>query len=143
MRSPHWHANVGHHCPTRAQLPGRPRAAAALLEAAVSLLFGLCPLKLCSNATALSRPVPRSRALLEADVSLPVVRRFVKKVEEAALGERVVKGLSPDQKLVKASHCWDLRCTAWLPCKAWRCLSCIHPSVCVGKSLSPQAAAAA
>ncbi|PRW50902.1 Signal recognition particle 54 kDa chloroplastic isoform A [Chlorella sorokiniana] len=41
------------------------------------------------------------RALLEADVSLPVVRRFVKKVEEAALGERVVKGLSPDQKLVK------------------------------------------
>jgi len=30
-----------------------------------------------------------------------VVRRFVKKVEEAALGERVVKGLSPDQKLVK------------------------------------------
>lgn len=34
-------------------------------------------------------------------MSLPVVRRFVKKVEEAALGERVVKGLSPDQKLVK------------------------------------------
>jgi len=26
------------------------------------------------------------RALLEADVSLPVVRRFIKKVEEAALG---------------------------------------------------------
>ncbi|KAI3427161.1 hypothetical protein D9Q98_007098 [Chlorella vulgaris] len=44
------------------------------------------------------------RALLEADVSLPVVRRFVKKVEEAALGERVVKGLSPDQKLVKVVY---------------------------------------
>ena len=36
-------------------------------------------------------------------MSLPVVRRFVKKVEENALGERVVKGLSPDQKLTKAS----------------------------------------
>jgi signal recognition particle GTPase len=34
-------------------------------------------------------------------VSLPVVRRFVKKVEEAALGERVVRGLAPDQKLVQ------------------------------------------
>jgi hypothetical protein len=30
-----------------------------------------------------------------------VVRRFVKKVEEAALGERVIKGVAPDQKLVK------------------------------------------
>lgn len=44
------------------------------------------------------------RALLEADVSLPVVRRFVSKVEEAALGERVVKGVSPDQKLVKVVY---------------------------------------
>ncbi|PSC75432.1 Signal recognition particle 54 kDa, chloroplastic [Micractinium conductrix] len=44
------------------------------------------------------------RALLEADVSLPVVRRFVSKVEEAALGERVVKGVAPDQKLVKVVY---------------------------------------
>lgn len=29
------------------------------------------------------------RALLEADVSLPVVRRFIKKVEERALGTKV------------------------------------------------------
>lgn len=29
------------------------------------------------------------RALLEADVSLPVVRRFMKKVEEKALGQQV------------------------------------------------------
>lgn len=29
------------------------------------------------------------RALLEADVSLPVVRRFIKKVEERALGLEV------------------------------------------------------
>ncbi|KAL4430056.1 hypothetical protein ABPG77_004426, partial [Micractinium sp. CCAP 211/92] len=44
------------------------------------------------------------RALLEADVSLPVVRRFVAKVEAEALGERVVKGVSPDQKLVKVVY---------------------------------------
>lgn len=41
------------------------------------------------------------RALLEADVSLPTVRQFVKGVEEKALGIRVVKGVSPDQQLVK------------------------------------------
>ena len=56
---------------------------------------------LCASRLPRWLPPSRSRALLEADVSLPVVRRFVKKVEEAALGERVVKGLSPDQKLVK------------------------------------------
>ncbi|KAL4443989.1 hypothetical protein ABPG75_011726 [Micractinium tetrahymenae] len=44
------------------------------------------------------------RALLEADVSLPVVRRFVARVEDEALGERVVKGVSPDQKLVKVVY---------------------------------------
>ena len=40
------------------------------------------------------------RALLEADVSLPVVRRFVGKVQQRALGEGVAVGLKPDQKLV-------------------------------------------
>jgi len=44
------------------------------------------------------------RALLEADVSLPVVRRFVKKVEDEALGEKVVSGISPDQQLVKVVY---------------------------------------
>lgn len=51
------------------------------------------------------------RALLEADVSLPVVRRFVAKVEAEALGERVVKGVSPDQKLVKVGGGWG--CGGW------------------------------
>ena len=32
------------------------------------------------------------RALLEADVSLPVVRRFVKKIEEKAVGIKVRAG---------------------------------------------------
>lgn len=34
-------------------------------------------------------------------VSLPVVRSFIKKVEEAALGVQVIKGIKPDQQLVK------------------------------------------
>jgi len=41
------------------------------------------------------------RALLEADVSLPVVRRFVKRVEEKAVGADVTVGVKPDQQLVK------------------------------------------
>jgi len=41
------------------------------------------------------------RALLEADVSLPVVRRFIKKVEEKALGQKVIDGVSPDTQFVK------------------------------------------
>lgn len=59
------------------------------------------------------------RALLEADVSLPVVRRFVKKVEEAALGERVVKGLSPDQKLVKVGRPLPAPSSCLLHCLYW------------------------
>lgn len=41
------------------------------------------------------------RALLEADVSLPVVRKFVKSVSEKAVGTEVVRGVRPDQQLVK------------------------------------------
>ena len=41
------------------------------------------------------------RALLEADVSLPVVRRFIARVEAAAVGTAVTKGVRPDQQLVK------------------------------------------
>eukprot|EP00775_Hariotina_reticulata_P010887 gene10887-11041_t len=41
------------------------------------------------------------RALLEADVSLPVVRRFIKKVEERALGEEVLAGVTPQTQFVK------------------------------------------
>lgn len=36
-----------------------------------------------------------------AQVSLPVVRQFVKSVEETALGTKVLKGVRPDQQLVK------------------------------------------
>ncbi|WP_411024886.1 signal recognition particle receptor subunit alpha, partial [Salmonella sp. s57610] len=41
------------------------------------------------------------RALLEADVSLPVVRRFVQAVSERAVGVGLIRGVRPDQQLVK------------------------------------------
>ncbi|WP_456412640.1 signal recognition particle protein [Thiolapillus sp.] len=40
-------------------------------------------------------------ALLEADVALPVVKAFVNDVREKALGEEVLKSLTPGQALVK------------------------------------------
>ena len=43
-------------------------------------------------------------ALLEADVSLPVVREFVANVKEKALGADVVGSLSPGQALVGVVH---------------------------------------
>jgi len=49
------------------------------------------------------------RALLEADVSLPVVRRFVQSVTDQAVGVGVTRGVKPDQQLVKVksfqTHC--------------------------------------
>ncbi|XP_062182764.1 signal recognition particle subunit SRP54, chloroplastic-like [Phragmites australis] len=44
------------------------------------------------------------RALLEADVSFPVVRRFVSFVSEKALGAGTIRGVRPDQQLVKIVH---------------------------------------
>ncbi len=43
-------------------------------------------------------------ALLEADVALPVVRTFVERIRERAVGEEVSKSLSPGQALVKIIH---------------------------------------
>jgi len=43
-------------------------------------------------------------ALLEADVSLPVVREFVSRVKEKALGEDVAGSLTPGQALVGVVH---------------------------------------
>jgi signal recognition particle subunit SRP54 len=43
-------------------------------------------------------------ALLEADVALPVVRDFIAKVREKALGQDVVGSLSPGQALVGVVH---------------------------------------
>ena len=41
------------------------------------------------------------RALLEADVALPVVKDFLEKVREKAVGEEVVKSVSPGQTVIK------------------------------------------
>jgi energy-coupling factor transporter ATP-binding protein EcfA2 len=43
-------------------------------------------------------------ALLEADVALPVVRDFIAKVREKALGQEVISSLSPGQALVGVVH---------------------------------------
>jgi signal recognition particle subunit SRP54 len=40
-------------------------------------------------------------ALLEADVALPVVRRFVEDVKAKAVGEKIVRSVSPGQMVVK------------------------------------------
>ena len=40
-------------------------------------------------------------ALLEADVALPVVRRFVDDVTEKAIGQNVLKSVTPGQQVVK------------------------------------------
>ncbi|WP_119461678.1 signal recognition particle protein [Rhodospirillaceae bacterium SYSU D60014] len=43
-------------------------------------------------------------ALLEADVALPVVKDFVAGVKEKAVGEQVVKSVTPGQMVVKIVH---------------------------------------
>lgn len=43
-------------------------------------------------------------ALLEADVSLPVVKDFIAKVKVEALGEKVIRSIQPGQMVVKIVH---------------------------------------
>ena len=43
-------------------------------------------------------------ALLEADVALPVVRSFLERVREKAVGEAVLESLSPGQAVIKVVH---------------------------------------
>jgi signal recognition particle subunit SRP54 len=43
-------------------------------------------------------------ALLEADVSLNVVREFINKVKEESKGEKILKSISPGQMIVKLVH---------------------------------------
>ena len=40
-------------------------------------------------------------ALLEADVNYLVVKQFIKTIEEKALGEDVMKSLTPGQQVIK------------------------------------------
>lgn len=43
-------------------------------------------------------------ALLEADVALPVAKDFINKVKEKAVGQEVVKSVSPAQMVIKIVH---------------------------------------
>ncbi|MFA7596656.1 MAG: signal recognition particle protein [Novosphingobium sp.] len=43
-------------------------------------------------------------ALLEADVALPVARRFIDNVTEKAVGQHVLKSVTPGQQVVKIVH---------------------------------------
>jgi signal recognition particle subunit SRP54 len=43
-------------------------------------------------------------ALLEADVALPVVKTFIDRIRERAVGEEVSKSLTPGQALIKIIH---------------------------------------
>ena len=43
-------------------------------------------------------------ALLEADVALPVVKDFIGKVKEQAVGEAVIKSVTPGQMVIKIVH---------------------------------------
>ncbi|HLU06042.1 MAG TPA: signal recognition particle protein [Woeseiaceae bacterium] len=43
-------------------------------------------------------------ALLEADVALPVVKSFIERINERAIGEEVGKSLTPGQALIKIIH---------------------------------------
>ena len=44
------------------------------------------------------------RALLEADVNYKVVKEFVSSIEQAAIGEKVLKSIEPGQQIVKIVH---------------------------------------
>ncbi|MEL7298460.1 MAG: signal recognition particle receptor subunit alpha, partial [Pseudomonadota bacterium] len=43
-------------------------------------------------------------ALLEADVALPVVKQFIERVREQAVGEKVLTSLTPGQVFIKIIH---------------------------------------
>ena len=44
------------------------------------------------------------RVLLEADVNYKVTREFLERVQEKALGDQVLKAVSPGQQIVKIVH---------------------------------------
>ncbi|MBN2365304.1 MAG: signal recognition particle protein [Calditrichaeota bacterium] len=44
------------------------------------------------------------RSLLEADVNYKVVKEFVKRIEQKAVGEEVVRSVTPGQQIVKIVH---------------------------------------
>ncbi len=43
-------------------------------------------------------------ALIEADVALPVVKDFIEKVRPRAIGENVIRSVTPGQQVIKIVH---------------------------------------
>ena len=43
-------------------------------------------------------------ALLEADVALPVVKDFISSIKDRAIGQEVLKSVTPGQQVVKIVH---------------------------------------
>src|SRR5690349_18087467 len=43
-------------------------------------------------------------ALLEADVALPIVKTFIEQVKEKAIGQDILRSLSPEQTIIKIVH---------------------------------------
>src|SRR5690606_32189185 len=76
----------------------------SLQERLGSILNGLTGRGALSEAdvTAALREV--RRALIEADVSLEVVRSFTDKVREKAVGAEILKSIKPGQMVVKIVH---------------------------------------
>ena len=72
-----------------------------LFEEAVKSLRGQAAITETNVEAALKQV---RRALLEADVSLPVVQDFVEEVRRKAVGAEVVRGVSPDQKFIQLVH---------------------------------------
>src|SRR5260221_190989 len=98
--------------------PSRARGAAGIRSNACTARLqapGRAPVT-ARNEKAIGREVRRTEgniqealrevrmALLEADVALPVVKTFIERVREAALGAEVVGSLTPGQALVGVVH---------------------------------------
>ena len=71
-----------------------------LLENAIEI----CEQGLTKHPQYPSARVALGRALLEADVALPVVKDFIDQVRERALGQEVLGSLTPSQALIKIVH---------------------------------------
>ena len=69
-----------------------------------SILNGLTGRGSLSDADVAAALREVRRALLEADVSLEVVRSFTDRVREKAVGAEIVKSIKPGQMVVKIVH---------------------------------------
>ena len=88
--------------------PGAPFCAAIMFETLANRLAGTFDRLRGRGALSEADVAEAAReirvALLEADVALPVVKSFVAKVRERAVGQAVLKSITPGQMVVKIVH---------------------------------------